>query len=251
MLSFTRKLSFGLAVCIAAPVLWSEESAGRTTSTASKKASPAKPSGSAASGPVTQSAAEQIAKRAARLWSLQPIQRPAIPGATGDALTGNPIDAFVRDVHKTKALHAVERADKSTLLRRVYLDLIGIPPSPAEQEAFLQDESPNAYEKVVDKLLADEQHGVRWARHWLDVLRYADLDGLDGSVMPAASGIYLWREWVISALNQDVPYDEFVRAQLLGNRSRQQMTVTPGGQRVRTEASMADQFALGFLARAA
>ncbi len=85
-----------------------------------------------------------------------------------------------------------------------------------EQDAFLQGD---AYEKVVDKLLADPcWHGVRWARHWLDVLRYADLDGLDGSVMPSAPGIYLWRDWVITALNHDMPYDEFVRAQILGNR---------------------------------
>lgn len=252
MLGFAQKLSLGLAVCIAVPVLFSGQPDGRPVSGVQKKASAAaKPTSAPTAGPVTQSSAEQIAKRAARLWSLQPVQRPAIPGVAGDGSTGNPIDAFVRDVHKTKGLHPVGKADKSTLLRRVYLDLIGIPPSPAEQEAFLQDESPNAYEKVADKLLADEQHGVRWARHWLDVLRYADLDGLDGSVMPAASGIYLWREWVISALNQDIPYDEFVRAQILGNRSRQQMTVTPGGQRVKTEASMADQFALGFLARAA
>ena len=72
----------------------------------------------------------------------------------------------------------------------------------------------------MDRLLADEQHGVRWARHWLDVLRYADLDGLDGSVMPASNGIYLWRDWVIQALNHDMPYDQFVRAQILGNRYR-------------------------------
>ncbi len=110
------------------------------------------------------------------------------------------------------------KADKLTLLRRVYFDLIGIPPTIAEQDAFLADQSPDAYAKVVDRLLADEQHGVRWGRHWLDVLRYADLDGLDGSVMPASSGIYLWRDWVIRALNHDMPYDEFVRAQILGNR---------------------------------
>lgn len=229
MLGFARPVFFRFVVCIAATFLLNAQLAGQ--------------------GP--QSTAEQIAKRAARLWSLQPIQKPAAPTSTADASTPNPIDAFVWDVHKSKGLHRVGKADKLTLLRRVYLDLIGIPPTPAEQEAFLQDDSPNAYEKVVDRLLANEQYGVRWARHWLDVLRYADLDGLDGSVMPAASGIYLWREWVISALNEDIPYDEFVRAQLLGNRSRRQMTVTPSGQRVKTEASLADQFALGFLARSA
>ena len=84
-------------------------------------------------------------------------------------------------------------------------------------------------DEVVDRLLADKQHGVRWARHWLDVMRYADLDGVDGSVMPAASGIYLWRDWVITSLNNDLPYDEFVRAQLLGNRARKSSVMTEPG----------------------
>ncbi len=145
----------------------------------------------------------------------------------------------------------VKHPDKATLLRRVYFDLIGIPPSPAEQDAFLKDESSDAYEKVVDKLLANEQYGVRWTRHWLDVLRYADLDGLDNSVMPAAPGIYLWRDWVIAALNDDMPYDEFARAQILGSRYRDHTTQSNGGRRARREGSPEDQFALGFLARAA
>ena len=148
-------------------------------------------------------------------------------------------------------MQPVGPADKLTLLRRVYFDLIGLPPTIAEQEAFLEDHSPDAYEKVVDRLLNDDQHGVRWARHWLDVLRYTDLDGLDGAVMPAATGIYLWRDWVIAALNHDMPYDDFVRAQILGNRSKQHTTMTATGQRVRVEANPEDDFALGFLARGA
>ncbi len=150
-----------------------------------------------------------------------------------------------------KALQPAAPADKLTLLRRVYFDLIGIPPTVAEQQAFLKNDAPDAYEKVVDHLLADPQYGVRWARHWLDVMRYTDLDGLDGSVMPAASGIYLWRDWVISALNHDLAYDDFVRAQILGNRSKQHTTMTATGQRVRVEANPEDGFALGFLARGA
>ena len=137
---------------------------------------------------------------------------------------------------------ARRRADKRTLLRRVYLDLIGIPPTPAEQDAFLQDESPDAYEKVVDRLLASEQHGVRYARHWLDVLRYADVD----ERMIAAPGIHLWRDWVINALNDDLPYDQFVRAQLTGYRSteRTQMSATgvplAGSSRGPTTCSRSD-----------
>jgi Protein of unknown function (DUF1553)/Protein of unknown function (DUF1549) len=192
---------------------------------------------------------EQFAKRAARLWSLQPVTRPAVPAGT--TTSTNPIDAFITAEYKAKGLYPVGKADKLTLLRRVYFDLIGIPPTPAEQDAFLADQSPHAYEKVVDRLLADEQHGVRWSRYWLDVLRYADLDGLDGSVMPASSGIYLWRDWVIRALNHDIPYDEFVRAQILGNRYRPETATSSSGKRARVEGSVEDTFALGFLARSA
>ena len=183
------------------------------------------------------------------LWSLQPVVEPPVP--SGVAKSHNPIDAFIAEKYQEKGLIPVGAADKLTLLRRVYFDLIGIPPTIPEQEAFLRDTSPDAYEKVVDKLLADKQYGVRWARHWLDVLRYTDLDGVDGSVMPASSGIYLWRDWVISALNNDMSYDDFARAQILGNRSKKHTTITPTGQRVRVPANPEDAFALGFLARAA
>ena len=175
--------------------------------------------------------------------------RPEVP--TGATPSSNPIDAFIRQKYQEKGLVPVGSADKLTLLRRVYFDLIGLPPTIAEQQAFLRDESSDAYAKVVDKLLANPQHGVRWARHWLDVLRYTDLDGNDGSIMPASSGIYMWRDWVIKSLNHDMPYDEFVRAQILGNRSRQIMTMTATGQRVHVEANPEDELALGFLARGA
>jgi hypothetical protein len=192
---------------------------------------------------------EQFAGRAARLWSLQPVTRPAVPvGATASA---NPIDAFIAEDYKAKGLVPSGKADNLTLLRRVYFDLIGIPPTIAEQDAFLSDQSPDAYEKVVDRLLADEQHGVRWGRHWLDVLRYADLDGLDGSVMPASNSIYLWRDWVIQALNHDMPYDQFVRAQILGNRYEPKTATNDFGHRERVAGSVEDTFALGFLARSA
>ncbi len=193
--------------------------------------------------------AEQFAKRAARLWSLQPVVKPQVPAGVTNSL--NPIDAFVGAMYREKALHPAGRADKLTLLRRVYFDLIGLPPTIAEQDAFLQDQSPDAYSKVVEKLLSNDQHGVRWARHWLDVLRYADLDGLDGSVMPAAASVYLWRDWVITALNHNLPYDEFVRAQILGNRYKSESITNASGRRARVEGSVADTFALGFLARAA
>ncbi len=183
------------------------------------------------------------------LWSLKPVVLPDVP--SGVTESKNPIDAFIAEKYKEKGLEPTGTADKLTLLRRVHFDLIGLPPTIAEQRAFLRDKSPDAYEKVVDQLLANDQHGVRWARHWLDVLRYADLDGLDGSVMPAASGIYLWRDWAISALNRDMPYDDFVRAQILGNRSRKHTVMTATGQRTKAESNPEDEFALGFLARGA
>ena len=192
---------------------------------------------------------QQFAKRAARLWSLQPVTRSATPA--GVMASTNPIDAFIAAEYKAKGLRPAGKADKATLLRRVYFDLIGIPPTIAEQDTFLADSSPDAYEKVVDRLLADEQHGVRWSRHWLDVLRYADLDGLDGSVMPASNGIYLWRDWVIQALNRDMPYDQFVRAQITGNRYASETSTNDFGHRSRSEGSVEDSFALGFLARSA
>ncbi|MES1258807.1 MAG: DUF1549 and DUF1553 domain-containing protein [Acidobacteriota bacterium] len=192
---------------------------------------------------------ELFARRAARLWSLQPVTKPAVP--SGSTASTNPIDAFIAADYKAKGLVPVGKADKPTLLRRVYLDLIGIPPTPAEQETFLSDTAPDAYEKTVDRLLENEQHGARWSRYWLDVLRYADLDGLDGSVMPAAPGIYLWRDWVIQALNHDMPYDQFVRAQILGNRYQPETATSTSGRRARVEGSVEDSFALGFLARSA
>jgi Protein of unknown function (DUF1553)/Protein of unknown function (DUF1549) len=189
------------------------------------------------------SAAMAETKEKTALWVLQPPVRPAVPAELRQL--PNPIDAFIAAGYKAKGLTPVARADKRTLLRRVYLDLIGIPPAPAEQDAFLRDSSPDAYEKVVDQLLANAQHGVRYARHWLDVLRYADVD----EAMPAEPGIYLWRDWVINALNEDLPYDQFVRAQLTGYRPTTRIKVSALGTRYRLEPRPEDMYALGFLAR--
>ena len=113
-----------------------------------------------------ESVEEKFAKRAAKLWSLQPISKPAVP--VGATTSPNPIDAFVGAVYREKGLHPSAKADKLTLLRRVYFDLIGIPPTIAEQDAFLRDSSPDAYQKVVDRLLANEQHGARWVEPAID-----------------------------------------------------------------------------------
>jgi Protein of unknown function (DUF1553)/Protein of unknown function (DUF1549) len=178
-----------------------------------------------------------------QLWVLQPVVRPPVP--TGVTKSANPIDAFIAAEYSKKGLHPTGPADKLTLLRRVYLDLIGIPPSPAEQAAFVNDAAPDAYEKVVDRLLASEQHGVRYARHWLDVLRYADAD----ERMTAAAGIHYWRDWVIYALNSDLPYDQFVRTQLTGYRTTERTQMAAVGVRSKLEPRPDDLFALGFLAR--
>jgi hypothetical protein len=179
----------------------------------------------------------------ADLWCLKPVVRPAVP--SGVTQSSNPIDAFLSAKRKAKGLQQTGPADKRTLLRRVYLDLIGIPPSPAEQDAFLRDEASDAYEKVVDRLLASDQHGVRYARHWLDVLRYSDVD----DQMAAESGIHYWRDWVISSLNEDLRYDQFVRAQLTGYRDGEYTSINENGNRHRNEPRPYDLFALGFLAR--
>ncbi|MFN7933954.1 MAG: DUF1549 and DUF1553 domain-containing protein [Bryobacteraceae bacterium] len=168
----------------------------------------------------------QDTKKQPELWSLQKVARPAV-SATGSSA----IDALAARKHQEKGLQKAGPASKAMLLRRVYLDLIGLPPTPAEVDAFLADTSPDAYAKVVDKLLNDPQHGVRYARHWLDVLGYADVDGN----MLADQGIHHWRDWVIQALNRDVRYDQFARAQIAGDLS----------------ANPEDIFATGFLSRAA
>lgn len=179
-----------------------------------------------------------------RPWALNPVVRPETPARASSA---NPIDAFLAADHGAKGLTPFGPADKRTLLRRVTFDLAGLPPTLDEQEAFLRDESPEAYEKVVDRLLASEQHGVRYGRHWLDVLRYADVD----ERMVASPGIHLWRDWVIRALNDDLPYDQFVRTQLTGYRTTERTQMSATGRRSRREPRPDDMFALGLLSRGA
>ena len=142
-------------------------------------------------------------------WSLRPVARPAAPAA------GNPLDAFIRAKLTDSRLSPSPPADRRTLIRRVTFDLTGLPPTPEEVSAFLADTSPDAYEKVVDRLLASPHHGERWARHWLDVVRYGETDGFErNTVRPNA---WPYRDWVIRSLNADLPYDEFARLQLAGD----------------------------------
>lgn len=181
-------------------------------------------------------------------WALQPVRRPAVPSdATGSVGATNEIDAFLARARNERATQALGLADPATWLRRVSLDLVGLPPTLEEQEAFLADTAPDAREKVVNRLLGSEQHGVRYGRHWLDVLRYTDFD----ENMPATPGIHYWRDWVVNALNQDLPYDQFVRAQVLGNRAAQRRIISAAGHLTPVDPRPEDVFALGFLARGA
>jgi len=145
-----------------------------------------------------------------QFWSFQPVKEPAVPTA---GASKNPIDAFVAAGWKEKNLIPVGAADKRTLLRRVYLDLIGLPPTAEDVEAFEKDNSPDAFAKVVEKLLASPQHGEKWARHWLDVARYAEDQAHTFGVRPKNQA-WRYRDWVIKAFNDDMPYDRFVKMQL-------------------------------------
>src|ERR1700712_4041395 len=151
----------GSAACLAIGVA---QVPPKTTIPATKKktlAAPAKAAPKPPEAPKQDTDEEKFAKRAARLWSLQPVRKPEVP--TGVTKSANPIDAFIAETWQSKGLRPTAKADRATLLRRVSFDLTGLPPSAAEQEAFLQDEAPDAYAKVVDRLLKSDQHGVRWA----------------------------------------------------------------------------------------
>ena len=145
-------------------------------------------------------------------WSFVPPVRPAIP-QTIHPVT-NPIDSFVRARLEREGLKPSPVADRHTLIRRAHLDLIGIPPTREEVDAFIADRSPDAFEKLVDKLLASPRYGERWARRWLDLARYADTNGYEKDRQRT---IWPYRDWVIRALNDDMPFDQFTIEQLAGD----------------------------------
>ncbi|HTS67002.1 MAG TPA: PSD1 and planctomycete cytochrome C domain-containing protein [Candidatus Acidoferrales bacterium] len=153
-------------------------------------------------------------ENARRHWSFRPVQDPKPPRVSSPDWT-SPIDAFIKARLDAKGLTPQPKASKLVLLRRVTYDLTGLPPTPDEVDAFLKDASPKATEKVVDRLLASQQYGERWGRHWLDVVRYADTSG-DNSDFPVPA-MYRYRNWVIAAFNKDEPYDQFLRDQIAGD----------------------------------
>jgi hypothetical protein len=148
-------------------------------------------------------------------WALQPIVRPMPPAVKEVRWGRNPLDTFVLGKLEAGNLHPSTVADRRTLLRRLSFDLLGLPPTPEEITDFEKDTAPNAYEKRVDRYLQSPQYGVRWARHWLDVVRFGESNGFEfDEPRPNA---WPYRDWVVNALNRDMPYDEFVRLQLAGD----------------------------------
>ncbi|MEX2168364.1 MAG: DUF1553 domain-containing protein [Pirellulales bacterium] len=148
-------------------------------------------------------------------WAFLKPGRPEVPHVDSDT-PGNPIDAFIDAQLRAQELEPLPEADKSVLLRRVHLDLIGLPPTADELRSYLADESPDAYEKVVDRLLQNPAHGERWGRHWMDVWRYSDWYGRRAvpDVMNSYPQIWRWRDWIVASLNEDKGYDRMVQEML-------------------------------------
>ena len=148
-------------------------------------------------------------------WSLQPVRRPKIPKLKSLPQPGNPIDAFVMARLESQRMVPAPTGDKRTLLRRLYFDLTGLPPTRAQIEQFENDKSPQAWDLVIDELLNSPQYGQRWARYWLDLVRYADTSGYErDQEKPFA---WKYRDWVVDALNSDMPFDRFIIEQLAGD----------------------------------
>ncbi len=162
-------------------------------------------------------------------WAFQPPGQAKLPAVKRADWPRNPIDRFVLARLETAGITPSPAADKHTLVRRVYLDLIGLPPEPAEADAFVNDPAPDAYEKLVDRLLASPHYGERWARRWLDLARYADTNGYEKD---RVRSIWAYRDWVIQALNADMPFNQFTVEQLAGD-------MLPG-------ATLSQQVATGF-----
>src|SRR5436190_5436613 len=180
--------------------------------------------GAAASNTVAgvRAAAYAIKPEQRAFWSFQPIRRPAVPAVSHGTWPKSDIDRFIVAKLEHEGLAPVAAADKLTLIRRASLDLTGLPPTPDEIDAFEKDDSPESFAKVVDRLLASPQYGETWGRLWLDVARFGEDDYR--SLDPKGRGhnpypnAYLYRDWVVKAFNDDMPYDHFVKAQLAGDR---------------------------------
>lgn len=154
-------------------------------------------------------------KEQKEFWAFQPVKEPMVPTVKDKNWPRSPLDHFILNKLESKSLKPAGPADKRALIRRVTFDLTGLLPTPEEVDAFLADDSPRAFAKVVDRLLASPAYGERWARHWLDVARYSDSNGLGLNV--ALTNAWRYRDYVVNAFNKDKPYDEFVMEQLAGD----------------------------------
>ncbi len=189
--------------------------------------------------------------KARLFWSFQPVCNSALPQLrTPHADIRNPIDRFLLAKLEEKGLRPAGPADRRTLIRRATFDLTGLPPTPEEVEAFVHDPAPDAYEKLIDRLLASPAYGERWGRHWLDLVRYADTSGCNSDYpIPAA---HKYRDYVIRAFNDDKPYDRFLREQIAGDllpaateaQRREQVIATGYLATARRFGSLANEFHL-------
>jgi hypothetical protein len=167
----------------------------------------------------TRAAAAAFTEEQRRFWSFQPVRDPHVPQVR-DAKSAirNPVDAFVRAKLQAAGLEVAPPADRRTLIRRATFDLTGLPPTPEEVEAFVRDSSPDAYAKVIDRLLASPAYSEKWGRHWLDLVRYADSFDARGLGGPSdIAEAWRYRDWVIRAFNRDLPYDRFLQQQIAGD----------------------------------
>ncbi len=180
-------------------------------------------------------------RTAATWWAFQPLGKPRVPPSA----SLNPVDAFLDERIRTEGLEKSPPADRRILLRRVTFDLTGLPPTPEAIREFVADASPDAFRRVVDRLLASPAYGQHWARHWLDVVRYADYHDADAKARTASCEpleAWRYRDWVVDELNQDLPFDEFVRSQIAGD-----LVPVPGGD----EPNVPGLVATGFLVNGA
>ncbi len=169
-------------------------------------------------------------------WSFQPVMKPESPPVRDKTWVKSPIDNFILSTLEAKGLKPAAAASKRVLIRRAYFDLLGLPPKPEDVDAFVADNSPNAFAKVVDRLLESPHYGERWGRYWLDVARYSD-DKLNSTMDEPYANAFRYRDWVIQAFNEDLPYDQFLKAQIAGD-----LFDPPGGDKAKQAA------ALGFYA---
>ncbi len=193
----------------------------------------------AAGGSGTRKHGTEFTEEDWKFWAFQPVKKPAVPAVKNKEWVKSPVDAFLLAKMEEKNLQPARKADKAALLRRVTYDLHGLPPTEQEIRAFVADQSPDAFRKVVDRLLASPRYGEKWGRHWLDVARFADSTGNDEDHRyPYA---YKYRDYVIESFNQDTPFNQFVKEQIAGD-----LLPAPAGQGLNRRGIIATGFlALG------